>query len=82
MASSSDTSTHSTFSFPLIAHEYISAAARLENGEPMHEVFSNLVYFANLPQYVKEPYKRFLENKMREKWNLTGTPINIYIRQK
>ena len=42
----------------------------------------SFVYFANLPQYVKEPYKRFLENKMREKWNLTGTPINIYIRQK
>lgn len=44
--------------------------------------FLLFVYFANLPQYVKEPYKRFLENKMREKWNLTGTPINIYIRQK
>ncbi len=42
----------------------------------------SFVYFANLPQYVKEPYKRFLENKMREKWALTGTPINIYIRQK
>ena len=42
----------------------------------------SFVYFANLPQYVKEPYKRFLENKMREKWSLTGTPINIYIRQK
>ena len=42
----------------------------------------SFVYFANLPQYVKEPYRRFLENKMREKWNLTGTPINIYIRQK
>ena len=42
----------------------------------------SFVYFANLPQYVKEPYRRFLENKMREKWNLTGTPINVYIRQK
>lgn len=42
----------------------------------------SFVYFANLPQYVKEPYKRFLENKMREKWNLKGTPINIFIRQK
>ncbi|MDR0940167.1 MAG: ribosome biogenesis GTPase Der [Mediterranea sp.] len=42
----------------------------------------SFVYFANLPQYVKEPYKRFLENKMREKWALTGTPINIFIRQK
>ncbi|KAA6346261.1 GTPase Der [termite gut metagenome] len=42
----------------------------------------SFVFFANLPQYVKEPYKRFLENKMREKWDLKGTPINIYIRQK
>lgn len=42
----------------------------------------SFVYFANLPQYVKEPYRRFLENKMREKWNMTGTPINIFIRQK
>lgn len=42
----------------------------------------SFVFFANLPQYVKEPYKRFLENKMREKWNLSGTPINIFVRQK
>ena len=42
----------------------------------------SFVFFANLPQYVKEPYRRFLENKMREKWNLRGTPINIFIRQK
>jgi len=42
----------------------------------------SFVFFANLPQYIKEPYKRFLENKIREKWTLTGTPINIFIRQK
>ncbi len=42
----------------------------------------SFVFFANLPQYVKEPYKRFLENKMRERWSLRGTPINIFIRQK
>ncbi len=42
----------------------------------------SFVFYANLPQYVKEPYKRFLENKIREKWELTGTPINIFIRQK
>ena len=40
------------------------------------------VYFCNLPQYIKEPYKRFVENKMREKWSLTGTPINIFFREK
>ena len=42
----------------------------------------SFVFFANLPQYVKDPYRRFLENKMREKWNLSGTPVNIFIRQK
>lgn len=42
----------------------------------------SFVFFANLPQYVKEPYKRFLENKIRERWPLSGTPINIFIRQK
>ena len=42
----------------------------------------SFVFFANLPQYVKEPYRRFLENKMRDKWHFSGTPINIYIRQK
>jgi GTP-binding protein len=42
----------------------------------------SFVFFANLPQYVKEPYKRFLENKMRDKWHFSGTPINIFIRQK
>lgn len=42
----------------------------------------SFVFFANLPQYVKEPYKRFLENQIRERWKLSGTPINIFIRQK
>ncbi len=40
------------------------------------------VFFANLPQYVKDPYKRFLENKIRAKWNFTGTQIQLFIRQK
>jgi GTP-binding protein len=40
------------------------------------------VFFANLPQYVQEPYKRFLENKIRENWDFSGVPIDIYIREK
>ncbi len=40
------------------------------------------VFFANMPQYVKEPYKRFLENKIRENWDFSGVPIDIYIREK
>lgn len=42
----------------------------------------SFVFYANLPQYIKEPYRRFLENKIRENWTLTGSPINIFIRQK
>ena len=39
-------------------------------------------FFCNLPQYVKEPYKRFLENKIREKYDFTGTTIDIFMRKK
>ena len=42
----------------------------------------SFVFYANLPQYVKEAYRRFLENKIRENWTLTGSPINVFIRQK
>jgi GTPase len=39
-------------------------------------------FFCNLPQYVKEPYKRFLENKLREKFDFKGVPVSIYMRKK
>ena len=39
-------------------------------------------FFVNLPQYIREPYRRFLENKLRENWNFSGVPIQIYFRQK
>lgn len=42
----------------------------------------SFVFYANLPQYVKENYRRFLENKIRENWSLHGCPINVFIRQK
>lgn len=42
----------------------------------------SFVFYANLPQYIKEPYRRFLENKIRSNWKLTGSPMNIFIRQK
>ncbi len=42
----------------------------------------SFVFYANLPQYVKEPYRRFLENQIRSHWDFKGTPINVYIRQK
>ncbi len=40
------------------------------------------VFFCNLPQWVKEPYRRYLENKIREHWDFTGTPVNIFMRDK
>ena len=40
------------------------------------------IFYANLPQYVKEPYYRFLENKIRANWDFVGTPIRIFVRQK
>ncbi|MEJ6981711.1 ribosome biogenesis GTPase Der [Pedobacter sp. P351] len=39
-------------------------------------------FFCNLPQYIKDPYKRFLENKLREHFDFSGVPIQIYFRQK
>ena len=39
-------------------------------------------FFANLPQYVRDPYKRYLENKMRETFDFNGVPIVIYFRKK
>ena len=42
----------------------------------------SFIFFCNLPQWVKDPYKRYLENKIREHWNYTGTPINIFMREK
>ena len=40
------------------------------------------VFFCNLPKWIKEPYRRFLENQIRKHWDFTGTPINILIREK
>jgi GTP-binding protein len=42
----------------------------------------SFVFYANLPQYIKENYRRFLENKIRENWSMTGCPINVFIRKK
>ncbi len=44
--------------------------------------FPSFAFFCNLPQYIKEPYKRFLENQLRANFNLTGCPVQIFCRQK
>lgn len=40
------------------------------------------IFFCNLPQWVKEPYRRYLENKIREKWDFHGSPVNVFMREK
>lgn len=45
-------------------------------------IIPTFVFFCNLPQWVKEPYRRFLENKIRAKWDFNGTPIQIFMREK
>ncbi|NQU50966.1 MAG: T9SS type A sorting domain-containing protein [Bacteroidetes bacterium] len=41
-----------------------------------------IALFANVPQYIKEPYKRYIENQLRDNFNFTGVPVQIYFRQK
>lgn len=45
-------------------------------------VTPTIVFFANLPQYIRDPYKRFLENKLREQFDFCGTPVQLFFRQK
>ena len=40
------------------------------------------IFFCNLPQWVKESYRRYLENKLRENWDFTGTPVQVFMREK
>lgn len=47
---------------------------------PTH--YPQFAFFCNLPQYVKEPYKRFLENQLRKHFNFTGVPVSIFMRKK
>ena len=47
---------------------------------PLH--YPAFAFFCSHSQYVKDTYKRFLENKLRENFNLTGVPIEIYFRDK
>jgi GTP-binding protein len=44
--------------------------------------YPQFAFFCNLPQYVREPYKRFLENKLRENFDYTGVPVTIFMRKK
>ncbi len=63
---------------PAIKGKYIKIKYCMQLPTPIPQ----FVFFANLPQYVKDPYKRFIENKLRSKFNFEGVPIDIYFRQK
>ena len=44
--------------------------------------YPQFAFFCNLPQYIKDPYKRFLENKLRAEYNFNGVTVDIFIRKK
>ncbi len=44
--------------------------------------YPQIAFFCNLPQYIRDPYKRFLENKLREHFDFSGVPVTIYMRKK
>ena len=63
---------------PAIKGKYI----RIKYCTQLPTATPTFVFFANLPQYIKEPYKRYLENKLREHFDFSGVPIQIYFRKK
>jgi GTP-binding protein len=56
---------------------HIKYATQLPN-----QACPTFVFFCNSPQYVKDPYRRYLENKLREKFDFSGSPLRIFMRQK
>lgn len=63
---------------PAIKGKYI----RIKYAQQLPSPSPAFAFFVNLPQYVKDPYRRFLENRIRENWDFSGVPIQIYFRQK
>ena len=63
---------------PAIKGKYIKIKFCTQLPTPMPQ----FAFFANLPQYVRDPYRRFIENKLRENFDFNGVPIEVYFRQK
>ncbi|SHJ16798.1 GTP-binding protein [Cruoricaptor ignavus] len=63
---------------PALKGKYIKIKYCVQLGTPSPQ----FVFFCNLPQYVKEPYKRFTENQLRKNFGFTGVPLEVYFRQK
>ena len=64
---------------PALKGKYIKIKYVMQIPETKTPTF---LLFANLPQYIKDPYKRFLENKLRSMWDLCGTPVQLFFRDK
>jgi len=63
---------------PSIKGKYI----KIKFVQQLPTMVPSFAFYANLPQWVREPYKRFLENQIRKNWDFCGTPINIFLREK
>jgi GTP-binding protein len=63
---------------PAVKGKYV----RIKYATQLPTAFPSFVFFCNHPQYLKDPYKRFIENKLRECFDFTGVPIEIFFRQK
>lgn len=63
---------------PAIKGKYI----KIKFVQQLPTAVPSFAFYANLPQWVREPYKRFLENQIRLHWDFSGTPINIFLREK
>jgi len=66
--------------YPPPAHKGKYVRIKYATQLPTHS--PSFALFCNLPQYVKEPYKRYIENKLRESFNFSGVPIQLFFRQK
>jgi GTP-binding protein len=80
------TSELNDFILPIIAETPPPASkgkyVKIKFATQLPTVFPSFAFFCNYPQYLKEPYKRFIENKIREKYDFSGVPMEIYFRQK
>ena len=74
------------FMLPLIEHypppAYKGKYVKIKFCTQLPTPYPQFAFFCNLPQYVREPYKRYLENKIREQYNFSGVPISIFMRKK
>ena len=71
---------------PIIEHTpppaYKGKYVKIKYITQLPTLYPQFAFFCNLPQYVREPYKRFLENKLRENFEFTGVPVTIFMRKK